>query len=545
MKVLNLLMLMMLSILLNAQVPLETNASWTSCLNTPGPGDIEFADIDNDGYLDMVTGNEFAPDSYSTCIYFNTGTGYDVNPSLILPDTNSCTVALGDLDNDGDMDLASAYVGYIGSRIKLYLNEGGFDRIPDWIGSTGAVWLGWGDVDNDGDLDLGAVEFFGPACVYLNNNGVLEPTPSWQASDYFGPHLAGTWFDVDNDGDLDLAIGFNYRIYFNDNGILETVASWYPDTQLTYSGAGFSAGDINKDGLLDLVVGVGATYPASNVIHFNTPSGLETTPSWISDDSSRTCRVALGDVNNDGYLDLAAVNGNMPSVVYHNNAGNLETNPGWQANSPIGNVWGIAWGDVDGDGVLSRTDTLTGDGFRKLFYVSHQPIHKFLDVIVDGFPLPFSDYCYNLTNGWMSLKDAPGNGSQVLIDYIYSADLDLAVGVDSQPPAIHRNLMTGIEEEKPCASHDKSFMNNNPNPFRNSTEISVFLVQPDVISLDIYDAVGKKVLQIFIGLKETGRHTFHWDGKDDRRKQCASGIYFAELQTKECGTSCKPIILTK
>lgn len=506
--------------LLSAQVPLETTPFWVSNISAY-TCDIVFGDIDNDGDLDMGVTSE-VPEGHATYIYFNTGDGLETYPSLILPEYRSMGIAFGDVDNDGDLDLATAYTRFFGEYVRLYLNRGGtMDTIPVWIGSTGAIWLGWGDVDGDGDLDLAAVDIFNDAAVYQNNNGALESIPSWRSTDGYSWDLAGTWFDADNDGDLDLAVGLDYRIYFNNNGTLATVASWHPDAPFTNSGAGLAAGDVDHDGLLDLAVGSGASNEDEpNFLHFNSTSGLETTPSWISGDYAMTWRVAFGDVNGDGYLDLAAANyyGEV-SVVYLNTGGTLETNPSW-SSSIVDTSYGIAWVDIDNDGVINKTDTLTGDGTRKLFYLSHFPCHIFQGVTVGGSPVPLSDYCFDPVAGCVSLKNPPANGSEILLNYSYSIDLDLAVG--SFSPKMYRNTTTGVEET-PETSFPVSLFQITPTVLGKGSEISFILNRSGTVALFLYDLLGREILHKNIGEIHAGPHTC------TETKKLASGIYFLAI----------------
>jgi hypothetical protein len=512
-------------ILLNAQVPLETTPFWVSGISS-NTRDIALGDIDGDGDLDMAVGNEVIGGINCTHIYFNTGAGLENYPSLVLPDSNGTfSVAFGDVDNDGDLDLATAYVRGSGHRVTLYLNDGGtFDTIPDWVGTTGGIWCGWGDVDGDGDLDLATLELFFPASVYINNNGILESTPSWQAGEGFLMDFAGAWFDVDDDGDLDLAVGAKYRVYKNLGGTLETVASWLGNNPSTYAGTGLAAGDINHDGLLDLTVGCGADIADEvNRLHLNSLSGLPANPSWTSADAAKTYRIALGDVDADGGLDLAAANAGsagQSDVVYRNTGSTLEMIPSW-SSFPVEDSRGIAWADVDNDGVISITDTLTGNGTRKLFYLSHFPAHIFQNVTVDGSPLPLSDYCYDPVAGWVSLKNAPANGSEILMDYSYSIDLELVVG--SPSPSAYRNTTIGIEE-MPAISVPTSLFKITPIIFRKGSEISFILNKSGKVDLFLYDLLGREILRKNMGKLQTGRHTLCTE-----TKKLASGVYFVSV----------------
>jgi VCBS repeat-containing protein len=107
--------------------------------------DVEFADVDGDGDLDVALGN-----SGDNRILLNDGTGQLVSPGLIIPGSIT-DLEFGDLDGDGDVDLFLANNG--GDFNEVWLNDGAgqFTNTGQTLGKRGVVSLG--DLDGDGDLD--------------------------------------------------------------------------------------------------------------------------------------------------------------------------------------------------------------------------------------------------------------------------------------------------------------------------------------------------------------------------------------------------------
>jgi hypothetical protein len=68
-----------------------------------------------------------------------------------------------------------------------------------------------------------------------------------------------------------------------------------------------------------------------------------------------------------------------------------------------------------------------------------------------------------------------------------------------------------------------------PNPFNPRVNLAVDLERPQTVRLDVYDARGRRVRQIFAGSLPAGEQVLSWDGRRDDGGRAASGIYFARL----------------
>jgi agmatine deiminase len=85
---------------------------------------------------------------------------------------------------------------------------------------------------------------------------------------------------------------------------------------------------------------------------------------------------------------------------------------------------------------------------------------------------------------------------------------------------------------------------NHPNPFNPSTTIRYYLPERDVVTLSVYDVLGREVCRLVNGQEvSAGMHTIQWTGRDASGNQVSSGVYFYRLQTSLASITRKMVLL--
>ena len=303
-----------------------------------GSGCLAWGDYDADGDLDLAIAGLMEGNERIARVYTNNGIGdLEWDSGQILVGVSDGSVAWGDTDNDGDLDLL--IMGYDGTRERtiLYVNDAAGSLTADEDATLLGLSRGsadWGDIDHDGDLDLvltGADSTStARALVYMN----VEPGNLVEDG---GHGLAGVfysdaaWGDCDADGDLDLAItgtdGTNRlgRVYLNDGSGNFTQQG---TELLAASHSSCAWGDYDSDGLLDVAFcGDAGTEPVTEIFR-NTGTGFEQQSYEVS--PAYDGSLSWADVDQDGNLDLLVTGADgraRSAMIYERTGGTPNSAP--------------------------------------------------------------------------------------------------------------------------------------------------------------------------------------------------------------------------
>ncbi len=216
---------------------------------------IQSADFNADGKLDL-----YLSGPYNTYIYLGKGDG-TFNPVSNSFNSNFYgTAAIGDFNNDGNLDLAQINQSGEYSAVAVYLGngDGTFPSKPNYVETNGkpGMSVNTADVDDDGILDL----ITDSACILL---GKGDGTFVEKRCGTGGPSYKVIIGDFNGDRQMDFAlapinnVAGNGSVVLlslgNGNGTFQT-ASEFLAPNISTSYLGFDAGDFKHDGRLGLVI---------------------------------------------------------------------------------------------------------------------------------------------------------------------------------------------------------------------------------------------------------------------------------------------------
>lgn len=345
-------------------------------------GRVAWGHCDGDGFADLLFDGHL--------LFRNTGTGRftDVSKSaglISLTDTNGGIWA--DYDNDGDFDIM--VTAHAGNRLLRNIGNGVFNDVTDRAFGqlkperTEAAALG--DLDNDGDLDLYTADYESGGGIrgvgthdklYRNNGDGTFMDISRAAGIEPDEAMCGrgvTWTDINNDGRQEIVVA-NYRLDPNflwmnpGGGVLVDAAKDFGVRGTMNAGyfghsIGPVSGDLDNDGLPDLFISNLAhpryiQFSDLDMVLINQgPPGYHLSDAYPDSGiafEETNSDPALADVDNDGDLDLyiTSIYPGRYSHLYTNDGTGRFTDVSWYTRTRVENGWGAAFADFNNDGFV-------------------------------------------------------------------------------------------------------------------------------------------------------------------------------------------------
>jgi hypothetical protein len=491
-------------------------------------------DLDGDNLLEIVTIDEKGV----LYAWNHDGTEYidgDSNPLTpgVLKRLPSCffhysVPALADIDNDNADEII------FGTEAdSLYVLNGDGSAVPGWPLGLGADMSGSvavGDVDDDGDLEIVANTRGGTVAAYHHDASMLWVRYNVDNGLFFAPSPA--LGDVTGDGKLETFLPSSDGYLYGITSTGADLAGWpveYSSYVTTESSPIII--DIDGDSAEDIILGDETEY----IRAWNAAGNLVDGFPLATQDAMRGVPAA-GDLDLDGDVDLVAAG--WDAFVYAWDFPGLYNAdaspwPQFHANSHnngllgavipsgvldvafsfdiVGNAVDLIWNLPPTRGYLFNVD-------RAPFVAEHaeefEPIVRGLATGADGV---------------IRFRDRSVEAGQRYVYRITEADGD----GEFQSPAVYVPVQQA------------GMTQNYPNPFNPVTRITYWVPDGpgQRVDLVVYDVSGARVRTLVGGRVTGGRHEVVWDGRNDQGQRVGSGVYFYRMVQRGFSQTKKMLLL--
>ena len=485
------------------------------------------ADLNGDDKIDVLSASD---KDHKISWYGNDGTGdFGIQQHIVYyHDEEPEFVCTSDLDNDGDMDVISAF----SNDDKLTWHENYGDGIfSEWKMITDNINhptdINITDFDDDGDKDILSVSHTtynnmittspSSKIVWIENYGTGLFSEPMNIADTERGRIHIYSGDIDGDNNPDVLAASRERISWFNNS--DGTGMFGPQNVIStdaQSPSDITAADLNGDNAIDVL------WSTSSEITWqeNDGSGLFREENTISVSTWGARSVYPTDLDGDGDLD----------VLY--------------ASAPDKNI--IAWWQNDGSGnfdcliqieenVDTPTDVMTAD-------LDNDGDLDIVSASEDDNKIAWYENDGSLEFGGEQIitTDAAGARSIFAADLDSDGDIDiLSASARDDKIAWYENYYINTDIEQMENSPNKLYLSQNfPNPFNPITTIEFSLKKNEHVHLNVYNTMGEKVATILNDFCLAGIHKIEFDGSN-----LPSGLYIYKINSKSFSSVRKMTLL--